>query len=303
MSLQSIALLTYEGQIGFATDDQLLVTYLKQTGFRVSAVPWENSVRKLREFDAVVFRSTWNYHKSPDEFKIWLNTLEMMGLNLWNPLPVIRWNMSKSYLLDLHQKDVPIPAFKYVRKDTEWELDSFLQKNKWQKVVIKPAISATAYNTFPVTRQEAQTANNRINLLLAESDLIVQEFMEEVITDGEYSFIFFGNRYSHAVKKIPKKGDFRVQADFGGNWHPCSPSVSLINQAKQILMLVEEDLLYARVDGVVRQGLFYLMELELIEPALFFGAHPEAARRFTQVLLSRYQNQVKTKKLLGGLDW
>ncbi|MBV9435106.1 MAG: hypothetical protein JOZ44_03585 [Acidobacteria bacterium] len=130
-------------------------------------------------------------------------------------------------------------------------------------------MSATAYNTRCVDRSEADE--------LVRGPLLIQQFVPEVRTAGEWSMIFIGGQFSHAVRKYPKQGDFRVQAEFGGREEPATAGSALVAAAAKILDQAEHTL-YARVDGVEQHGQFLLMELELIEPVLFLALGDAAIR-------------------------
>ncbi len=118
--------------------------------------------------------------------------------------------------------------------------------------------------------------------------------MPEVQTVGEYSLLFFGNEYSHTVLKTPKSGDFRTQMGYGASTRAVQAEPSLIAQAARVLDVVGEllgqRLAYARVDGILREGSFYLMELELIEPNLFLDYGPGSAQHFARTLLAQLES-------------
>ncbi|HKO57839.1 MAG TPA: hypothetical protein VJ276_18370 [Thermoanaerobaculia bacterium] len=253
----SIALVTWAGLPHLSDDDRLLQQAM--TGAR--AVVWDDPTVDWSSFDEVILRSTWDYHKRVDEFRAWVERVP----RLWNPREVVLWNLHKKYLLD-YEQIVPtalVPAGASAREAAE--------ARGWTKVVVKPAVSATAWRTELVDARDAG---------VHDVDVLVQPYMEE-IEDGEWSLVFFGGEYSHAVLKRPRKGDFRVQSDFGGSAALRIPDARIIEQAAK---LVKPDWLYARVDGIERGGRFLLMELELTEPALFFGADPAAPARFLAAL-------------------
>ncbi|HVV05547.1 MAG TPA: hypothetical protein VHC96_15055 [Puia sp.] len=279
-----------------AEDDVQLATALTAVGYTVEAAPWDDAAIDWTKYRAVIIRSTWNYHLHPAAFRTWLHRLKKLGLSLFNPANILEWNMDKSYLSALQQRGVPLPPTQFLDKDSQPDLDSIFRTTGWQRAVIKPCISATAYNTW-VTRPDTVTADNpRLHELLRTDRYIIQEFMEEVKKEGEYSLLFFGQQYSHAVKKTARADDFRVQERYGGISLPTQPASDIIRQATAILdkavPFIGESagfdgsasggpsLLYARVDGVIRRGVFTLMELELVEPTLFFDQHPLAVQQF-----------------------
>jgi hypothetical protein len=122
--------------------------------------------------------------------------------------------------------------------------------------------------------------------MFVSSGALIQKFIPEIRTNGEWSFIFFAGRFSHAVLKQPKEGDFRVQQRFGGYLNRTSPSACLIRQSQRIVALVGQPILFARVDGIEIEGELHLMELELIEPSLFLGEEPSSAQRFADAIVS-----------------
>ncbi|MEO1654892.1 MAG: hypothetical protein AAFU64_15200, partial [Bacteroidota bacterium] len=116
---------------------------------------------------------------------------------------------------------------------------------------------------------------------------LLQKFLPEIKENGEWSLIFFNGRFSHAVQKKPKKGDFRVQEEYGGESLAQIPPSYLIREARNIIQLFAPDSLYARVDGLDIQEAFYLMELELIEPELFLHLHPQGHSNFVEAIRQR----------------
>lgn len=276
-----------------AKDDIPLAASLSAAGHHVEAAPWDDITIDWSRYDAVVIRSTWNYHLHPEAFLAWLRRLESYRVQVANPVDILEWNMDKEYLADLRQLDVPIPPTLFLENDASANLDLIFQSTGWQKAVIKPSISATAHNTWITTPDTAIRDTEKLSQLLNTGRYMVQEFMEEVETDGEYSLIFFGQQYSHAVKKTTKKGDFRVQEQYGGHSRPTRPGPSIIRQATAILdkavpFTAAPRLLYARVDGVIHKGIFTLMELELVEPSLFINKNPLAIQQFVYFFSSSF---------------
>ena len=285
MATPRIAFVTYSTKPDFAPDDLEVVNALTLRGVQVQAIPWDGNFTDWNSFDLVVLRSCWNYHLHPQKFLSWLHELQTKQVNLLNPASTVRWNLHKKYLAELDRQGVRLPPTQWLIKGTTVNLKELLQQKGWNKAVVKPAISATAHNTFVASIKDVAQHQPIMNQLLDQSDLLIQQFVPE-IEQGEYSFIFFHKKFSHAVLKKPKAGDFRVQDNFGGSYSSIKPSDELIKQASSILTHIEEPLLYARVDGVIVNGQFLLMELELIEPVLFFNYAPYAVGTFVDLLLS-----------------
>lgn len=260
-------------------DDQLAQAALRQLGREVRPVIWHAAV-DWAQFSAVVLRSTWDYHVRPAEFAAWLDRLESQHIRVWNPVEVMRWNMNKRYLRQLEEKGVRIVPSVWIKQGETPALKEV--SNGWPRTVLKPLVSANAYNTWLV--DEEGDWETKLATILKESDAVAQEFMPEVQTEGEWSLIFFDGQFSHAALKTPKLGDFRTQMTHGGSTQPAAPDPGLIAQAQSVLDKVSAPLLYARVDGVVRAGQFHLMELELIEPFLFLEFGQGAPERFARNL-------------------
>jgi hypothetical protein len=195
--------------------------------------------------------------------------------------------MDKTYLSSLERKGVCVPPTVWLEKGSAADLGTILERKGWSRAVIKPAISATAFQTWVTCPAQAVGDAALLHEMLLKSGVMVQQFIEEVLTKGEWSFVFYDKKYSHAVLKRAKSGDFRVQSDFGGYLaEDAQPTSRLVEQARLVVELVEEPLLYARVDAVEVGGRLMLMELELIEPALFFGADPRSPGRLADAIIS-----------------
>jgi len=121
--------------------------------------------------------------------------------------------------------------------------------------------------------------------VFAERAFLVQPFMPSVVEEGEYSLFYFNGEYSHTILKTPKPADFRVQEEHGGIIKPMEPSAALRSAGRSVFDLIRPAPLYARVD-LVRDGRgeFLVMELELIEPALYFRMDADSPRRFAAAL-------------------
>ena len=266
-----VALATSEKWPQLSPDDQPVGDELSRVGIFADYAVWSDPNVDWRAFDLVVIRSCWDYHLRLGEFLAWLDRLAERGVPVENERAVVRWNAHKSYLLDLERKGVRIPATLLLRQGSK------APHPETSRLVVKPAVSASAYETHLVNDADAPAVLER---LLAQGDVVVQEYVHEVASDGEWSLIYFDRVFSHAVRKAPKVGDFRVQEEHGGSSERGEPPASVLLVAERALAAVDEDLLYARVDVVERMSGPLLMELELIEPSLFLRMDPAAASRF-----------------------
>lgn len=278
----NIAFVTSNEYRDLTASDRIAAEALRGGGVRIVPAIWNDPSVHWEEFDAIIIRSVWDYHLRPAEFRIWIDSLERERLPVWNPTSILRWNMDKRYLLDLETRGVPIPRTLFLDGKVPLDLSGMRRRLGTDRVVVKPVVSASAWNTWQFSLEELSgKERKRLDELLGNTGIIVQEFMPEIATEGEWSLMFFGDRFSHSVRKYPAQGDFRVQHELGGR-HGLEPNPpeDLIRQASEVLATVKGPLLYARVDGIVRDEKLIVMELELTEPSLFFDVDPVSAQRF-----------------------
>lgn len=278
-----VALATSSKYPNLTDDDRLLLEPLAQRNIQAEPAIWNDATRNWSSYDAVVIRSCWDYHLQPDEFLRWIANLEARAIPVFNSADIIRWNANKTYLRDLETKGIAIVPTLWPEPGDPVSLDDNLSKLAWRKAVVKPRISATAYRTQLVTPENATSAQELFDDLRHGPGVMVQKFMDGITTEGEWSLMFFSGTFSHAVIKRPKSGDFRVQNDFGGTAQPADPPPDVLAAATRAAESVPSTL-YARVDGVIDQDQFHLMELELIEPALFLSEHQAARTRFADAI-------------------
>ena len=280
-----IALATYAKLPTLNDDDRLLVPALAALG--VTAVPavWDSSDVCWDELQGVLIRSSWDYHLRAPEFLAWIARLERAGVTVWNPGDLLRWNHHKRYLRDLAAGGgVATVPTRWLARGDEVDLPTLLADAGWREAVVKPAVSASAFGTWRTSTASASGDQARLDQMLSAGDVMVQPLLPEVSDAGEWSLLFLGRRFSHAVLKRPAPGDYRVQWEFGGSAVSAAPADHLIADAARVIAAVPGDPLYARVDGVERAGRLVLMELELIEPHLFLGWDAGAAGRLARAI-------------------
>jgi hypothetical protein len=282
----SVAFVTCTEYPTITDDDRLAVHVLEAHGMRVSAAAWDDPSVSWSRFDAIVIRSTWNYHHAPAAYSAWLRSLASANCVLWNPADVVLGNMHKRYLIDWAARGVAVVPSHDVPAASGYELRRLLEERGWHDAVIKPAVSASADGTWRTSCATAEADQPRFAQQSRAADLLVQPYLPEVATQGEWSLLFFAQQFSHAVLKHPAHGDFRVQGAFGGRFAVAAPHPDLIAQAQAVLSMLDAPVLYARVDGLEIDGRFVLMELEVNEPCLFLGASPDAPTRFAQAIMT-----------------
>jgi glutathione synthase/RimK-type ligase-like ATP-grasp enzyme len=160
----------------------------------------------------------------------------------------------------------------------------------WDEVVVKPTVSAGGFRTERVTKETAAKYQPLLDEILTDNGAMIQQYAPAVAEVGEWSLLFFDGDYSHSALKHPQSGDFRVQGRFGGSHEAVQADEGIIGQAQDVLRKIHRPTLYARVDGVVMDDKFYLMELEAFEPSLFFSESPDAPANFVHALLRWLEN-------------
>ena len=281
--MRLLALATSSKHPNLTADDRLLVDPLSRHGFQVVPDMWSDPFPDWSQFATVVIRSCWDYHLQPERFLAWIKQLEYANIPIFNPTSLLRWNANKSYLRDLDTNGVPIVPTFWPEGNGNITLQEKLRDLGWHKAVVKPRISATAYRTQLATIDDAAAAQPLFDELRRGPGVMLQKYIDSITTEGEWSLIFFAGTFSHAIIKQPRPGDFRVQNDFGGTTRRADPPPHVLASATRAVQAVDPTV-YARVDGVVDEDRFLLMELELIEPMLFLADHPEAPARFAAAI-------------------
>jgi glutathione synthase/RimK-type ligase-like ATP-grasp enzyme len=267
-----IALATSAEHPDLHEHDLPLVIALRTAGLEPVVELWTDPSVDWSSYDAVLLRSVWDYHTRYLEFTGWLDQLDKASVRVLNDSALVRWNADKSYLLELRERGVAIVPSQVAAGACLREVVGGLSG---QEVVIKPTVSASALHT--VRGLAGSDELSRALDDLPDTVYLVQPFQPEIQTDGEWSLMYFGGVYSHAVVKRPVAGDYRVQHEFGGSAVLAEPSTAILAGATDALTAAGATTAsYARVDGIVANGRFLLMELELIEPYLFLPDHAEA---------------------------
>ncbi|MGB3542857.1 ATP-grasp domain-containing protein [Rubrivirga sp.] len=265
--------------------DRDAVAPLADRGWTVDFVPWRTNA-DWSAYDLVVIRTPWDYQNDPDAFFAVLQEIDA-ATRLENPLEVVRWNLHKTYLRDLEAAGVPIVPTTWGRDLDAATLAAL--EDEWGEAggVVKPIVGACAEDAF---RLGPDLDSAEAIATFADRDFMAQPFVQSVVTEGEFSVFVFGGAVSHAILKTPVAGDFRVQEEYGGRIVGVEPEPALVELAGAALEAVPHDqpLLYARVDAVRRgDGTFAIMELELIEPSLYFPFAEGSAARFADAIAGR----------------
>lgn len=302
--MRRCAFLTLDSPDGYVIDDELTYEPLGELGWTVEAIPWRRPGEPWGRFDAVVIRSPWDYQDDPDAFLDILDEIGGSGALLLNRLDLVRWNLRKTYLRELAAAGVPVVPTIWRDRLHAGELGGVFDEVGAKEVVVKPVVSANADGAFRLDRRSAGLRRVEVEAYYAGRALMAQPFVRAIIDEGEFSLFYFNGAYSHAVLKTPKAGDFRVQEEHGGYIRAVDAGEALRALGDDVLRALGERPLYARVD-LVRAGTgdaFWLMELELIEPALYFRMDAESPRRFARALDERMAPRRHRAVRAGRID-
>jgi glutathione synthase/RimK-type ligase-like ATP-grasp enzyme len=269
-----IALATSAAYPELHEHDLPLVDALRATGLDPIAEVWSDPSVDWSAYDAVLLRSVWDYHLRYDDFTEWLNQVDKAGVPVFNDSGLVRWNGDKRYLVELRERGVAIVPSQIAAGACLREVVAGLAG---QEIVIKPTVSASAHHT--VRGIAGSDELSRAMDELPDTVYLVQPFVSEIVTDGEWSLMFIDGEFTHAVIKRAAAGEYRVQVMFGGESTLTDPPPAVLESARDALAAAGSPPLYARVDGVVVNGRFLLMELEFIEPYLFLPEFPQATAK------------------------
>jgi|GEM_PF-14184 len=275
-------------------DDAPLLAELQRRGVEVSCPHWDDPLVEWGSYDLVIPRTTWDYQERPQAFRDWLSLVDQVSA-LAHPVSLIEWNLNKIYLKDLEARGVATPPTCWIEQvrstadaPSAEALKTMCERRGWRHAFLKPTIAANAWGTLRFDSQDPDSlelATAHLSALLTQRSFILQAYNHRVETDGEYSMIFFGERFSHGVQKLPRSGDYRVQDDHGASDRPWTPPAEWVEAGERLLKGLPHRSVYARVDSLKGpDDAPQLIELEVIEPSLFFRHDPEAPARFAEVI-------------------
>ncbi len=282
--MTSIALATSADLAELWAGDRLFLEELRHRAFTAAPLVWDDPAVDWDRWDVVIIRSCWDYHLKVDRFREWLGRLAASGRVVINPPDLVRWNLHKGYLLDVARAGGRIPPTAVIARGEAGRLRDHLDREGWRDAVIKPAVSATGYRTRLVRGRPSDEDEHAFAEAIAAGDVLAQAYVPEVSERGEWSFVFFEGRYSHAALKRAAPGEFRVHIEWGGTVETAPPPPALIVQAQALMDALALRATYGRVDGTEVEGGLVVMELEVIEPELFFDREPEAPARLADAV-------------------
>lgn len=282
--MKTCAFLTLKDPADFVIDDKHAYQPMANLGWDVSAVPWCQKDKPWSDFDAVIIRSTWDY---PPVLQQFLQTLETIDTQtrLANPLELVWWNLSKTYLRDLESAGVGIVPTLWIDDLNEAALRSDMEFSTSGDRVIKPVVGANGVDAYHLSESISPELTEELLTVFHQRPCMIQPFMDNVIAEGEYSLFYFNGHYSHAILKTPTANEFRSQEERGATIKLVRPQALLRQRGFQALECVSPKPLYARIDFVRDdRNDFRVMEMELIEPSLYLRMHPDAPLRFARAI-------------------
>jgi hypothetical protein len=259
---------------------------VRAAGLSCEVVGWDDPSVDWSRFRLTLLRSTWNYPQALPAFLDWLARVEPVT-RLWNPRALVRWNAHKGYLLELAARGIPVVPTELVRAGSTVTLAEIIDRRGWDEVVVKPAVSAGSFRTIRAGRASNDGDAGRASLgeahlrsLAAERDVLVQQYLPAVEGYGERALIWIDGALTHAVRKSPRFEGDREQVSEA---MPIAPAEAAL--AERVLASIDMPKLYGRVDVAPGpDGQPLVMELELVEPSLFFRQSPEALARLVGAL-------------------
>jgi len=263
---------------------ETLAAPLRLLGATIEPQPWIDGAtpQALLAYDQVLPLLAWGYHLRTQDWFERLALWQDLGVRLDHNPEILRWNTSKAYLTELAAKGAPVTPSLMVDGVTEADLAKAREQFQSQTLVIKPQISAGAHQTL-VVQEHDQLGS------LPTGPVILQPFLPSVGEEGELSLFFFDGVFSHAVAKVARRGDFRVQPQYGGATTAFDPSPEAREAAAMVLTACGRDLTYARVDLIrCLDGSLRLMELEAIEPDLFLAFAPDGGAAYGRAILKSF---------------
>jgi glutathione synthase/RimK-type ligase-like ATP-grasp enzyme len=283
--ITKIAFLTMDSLQGFVSYDGLVRDILIQRKIGVDEISWRNPDAHWEQYDLVVIRSPWDYQSNCDAFLQALEKIEQSTTRLENCLNIVRWNIRKSYLMELQQAGISIIPTAWLQSPSVSDIRLLFEQLQADNIVIKPLVGANADNAFWLRTDSSPEILQQVATIFQDGTALAQPFIDSVIHFGEISLIFFAGEYSHSVLKNPRSGDFRVQEEHGGVIRPYEPEPRIIEFARRSLQAVPEPTLYARVDVVLLPDHSpAMMELEIIEPSLYLSYDSESPARFADAI-------------------
>ncbi|MBY0589503.1 hypothetical protein K2X85_20195 [bacterium] len=285
-----IALVTSKDWPALHPEEQPLIELLLQHRIQAEPTIWDDSAVDWKCFDAIVIRSTWDYHLHADRFHIWLDRLERSGVPVWNPISLLRMSAEKTYLADIARAGFDTVPSIFISQDEPIEINELFSDLRCEEAVLKPTVAASGLRARRVSRCDRHHGHH-LRELLSYGDVMAQPFLPRVRESGEWSLVYLGGSFSHGVLKRPARDDFRVQEELGGTTMAAQPSAAIRKTCDRLIDWLGAPTLYARIDGFPDPDAGILLsEVELVEPLLFLSHAPGSVGKFADAIARRVRS-------------
>jgi hypothetical protein len=266
-------------------DTPLLAAALTGAGYAVDVADWRDGGVDWSAARVTVIRSPWDYVDHLDEFLSWAARVSDVS-DLWNPLALVRWNTHKAYLLDLHERGAPVVPTVVLLGGSAASLDGICDVRGWNSVVVKPAVASGGRGAQRVRVGEPD-AQAHLDELLQAGDVLVQQYVPDIESQGEWSVVLVDGQLGHVLRKRPADGDYRVHEEWGGYTERVEPSAGLAELATRVCAVLPTPALYARIDIVSLAGQWHVMEVEATEPSLWLHLAPDTTELLAGAIEAR----------------
>jgi len=261
---------------------RLLIEALDARGVKAELRVWTDTpAEAFAAADLVLPICCWDYHSDPSRLEHWIGELDRSGARLINSAKVLRWNLRKTYLLQMAKAGLAVPATLHLPSTNADAVEAAMRRQGWRTAILKPVSGQSGYG---VAKLDLAT---RAEWKLNGGESLLQEFQADIGALGESTLTFIDGAFSHAVRRNLKPGEWRANLQFGATYEAFDPSPATVAAARRYLDASPEPPVYARVDGLARPDGFMLMELELIEPYLYLEFAPGSAERLAEALIAR----------------
>lgn len=256
---------------------------LSSKGMELVEIDWHSPLSAFSDVPLILIGTPWDYQDDEANFLEKLSALETAGHLVCNSAEIVRWNARKTYLRDLAARGAATIPTRWVEQADAASIEQALEFFECNAVVAKRQVGAGA---------EGQTIHRAGELdtnWVASHPMMLQPYLDQITSDGEYSFLFVDGQFSHALIKRPASGDYRVQSLYGGTEQELNPSAEDLAAAQAIVDAVPLGTpLYARIDMVRGDnGRLLVMEAEMIEPFLYPEQGPRLGEMMAEAIRKR----------------
>ncbi len=289
MKAPRIALVTYPELPALSADDRLLLDELQRRGFDAAPIVWSDPTVPWEQVQMAILRSAWDAIHHYDAFVQWTRDVASRTC-LWNPAPLVQWNSHKGYLLELAASGVPVVPTILLPKGSRQSLHELLSDQGWTNAVVKPAVSASAFATLLVQPHTIAAGQRHLEQFLPARDMLLQPYLPSVAEYGERALVFIDGAYSHTGRKVPALTPDEPTGRDTVTRERVEAAPDELALAAHVLSTIRQPTLYARVD-IARDatGVPRLMELEVIDPALYLRLADRAVVRLAEAIIRQMQ--------------